>query len=515
MNAPDTTTAGDGTVPVTVANADATDTPAMVAESATRPATPERAHFEVPTLLFENRSGLEAIQFDTVDQHGSAFHVVVAKVAYAIGARDENGLAALGAPSAPSPLRVEDSHIGDDPARGVFAESDFAPYKPACDVIVHATACAPRASPVTSFHARLRVASDTSADQSKPGRLLIDKALEVFGEREFRRKWWPRRLLGMMVKIASFGALRPPPWRLTSPARFVELALDYTQTHGGECRINADDPAAKRVPKKARLPQDATPAAPSAGAAIAHESCPANPLGRGFTRKWFLRARRIKRLPAPRLTYAAEPCEARRFWRGAAGAELPKPAGFGVVGRGWMPRRALAGTFEDKATWQADEVPMLPLDFDFGYWNCAPLDQQCPYLNGQEEITLINLCRPEHPAANINQYGHTHLRFRLPSQAVFLLAADQENKVAAVCLDLDTVIVDPAASRVELVWRICLPADGDFKQARLMRVTESAQLARLRQMEQAQEQLAEAKGKLTAKADTEADAAPATVTAPD
>ena len=108
------------------------------------------AHFAIPNLIFQNRTPLDAVQFDTVDQHGTAFHVIVAKAAYLLGARDAHGVATL-TPVLGEKLHVEDSYFDDDPQGSVRHESDFASYKPACDVIVNATAYVPLRKPAPGF----------------------------------------------------------------------------------------------------------------------------------------------------------------------------------------------------------------------------------------------------------------------------------------------------------------------------------------------------------------------------
>jgi hypothetical protein len=441
------------------------------------------AHFDIPSLVFENRSGLDAIQFDTVDQYGSAFHVVVAKTSYRLGARDANAPAPLIAASVPGRLLVEDRFNGDDNSASVLQESDFAPYKPACDVIVNATARAPAGGPVATFPVRLVV---SGASTSVP---LIDKTLHVFGERSYKKRSAPWRVLAWICRLATLGLVRPSPWRLTWADKLAELPLRYEYAFGGQCRIDANDPAAQRVPKSARLKRNA-----AADEALAHDSCQTNPLGRGFARRWYLDAKRITTLPAPRITSPSQPCRAGQFWQCVLGKDLPEPAGFGPIGRGWLPRRALAGTFEDKVAWGRDELPTLPRDFDFAYWNSAPRDQQCPFLSGQESFLLMNMCKADSPWASTDAGGNSILRFDLPQQALFLMGADGDNKIMVERLAIDTVVIDPDAGSVELVWRVYLPADGDLRAARLMRITDPAQIERLHQMELAQEAKANAEG---------------------
>ena len=459
--------------------------------------TAQAAHFAIPNLVFDNRTRLDAAQFDMVDQYGSSFHVVVAKTAYTLGARDASGMAPLIPLSPAARLHVEDGHFDDDSNASVRHESDFAPYKPACDVVVNATAHAPRGKPTSTFGVRLTVqpappeASDgvtaQAAEPRSPRAPLIDKILQVTGERKFKKRSMLVRLLQWVVTIVTFGMLRPNPWRLTPADDTAQLPLRYEYAHGGQCRIDEDDRAAERLPKKVRLPlAEATTDKANAARPVAHESSDANPLGRGFTRRWYLSASRIKTMAAPRISAEQEPCTARQFWRGAHGEKLPTPAGLGVVGRGWLPRRALAGTFDAKASYANDEVPRLPEDFDFGYYNCAPRDQQCTHLHGEEIFTLLNLCRPNHPSAASDAGGNAMLRFSLPMQALFLLAVDGADKLMVERMLIDTVIIEPDERKVELTWRALLPTDSDLRASRLMQVTEAAQIARVRQLEQLQ-----------------------------
>lgn len=431
-------------------------------------------HFNVPNLVFDNRDQLAASQFDIVDQYGEAFHVVVARMAYTLGARGADGLAPLRAQVPPARLYTEDQHIGGDTLAGTLQESDFAPYKPRCDVIVNGVAHAPRGQPIEQFGVRLVVLAGAGAHAPAT---LVDKALLVFGERWFKKKMAVMRMAQGGASVATLGLLRSNPWTLSAPEKCVQLPLLYAHAWGGQCRIDADDPAFERLPKKVR---------PPAGAAM-HDSSPANPLGCGFVRHWFLDAKDISSVAAPRIVDPAHPCDAERFWRAAGGADLPAPGGLAPVGRGWLPRRLLAGHIKEKTSWGADEVPLLPQDFDFAYWNSAPPDQQCPRLDGQEQFSLTNLCRHDHPGAGSDAKGNTILRFVLPEQAMFLMLTDRDGKVNVQRLAIDAVSIAPEAASVDLVWRTSLPADGHYVAARLMHITEHAQIGRLQVLEQLQE----------------------------
>ena len=125
-------------------------------------------------------------------------------------------------------------------------------------------------------------------------------------------------------------------------------------------------------------------------------------------------------------------------------ADKPEPIGFGPVGRGWQPRIAFAGTYDQK--WMDENLPFLPDNFDDRYFQSAPLDQQLPQLSAG----MAFACR------NMNEGG----RFvaRLPSLDVpvrFLFDDRTESSVVAP----DTLILEPDAGRMVLIGRagISLP----------------------------------------------------------
>lgn len=435
-------------------------------------ATANLSSLQIPNLLFDNRTPFAATQFDMVDQFNSAFHVVVARIGYRLGPCGADGRASLLPTGVAVPLATDDRHLdgntpGGNTQAGTLQESDFAPYKPRCDVIVNATAHAPRDQALPQFLVNLHL--------RKNRQTLINKTLQVCGERHFIKKPIATRLAQCCARMATLGMLRPNPWRLSQPETFLQLPMHYAYASGGECRLEAAPGTDGKEQAEAQ-----------------HAHCDTNPLGRGFTRHWYLDARKLEKVPAPRIIYQNRPMTAEHFWQGAAGKDLPAPAGLAPLGRGWQPRRALAGQFVEKNSWQTDEVPRLPEDFDFAYWNCAPADQQCAHLAGLEEFTLTNLCRHDHPSARTDHLGNTVLRFVLPEQIVFLLLADQNNQLLVLRLAIDTVVIDTQAGSVELVWRVLVPADMGQRAARLMQVQQPEQMARVALLEQAQEAAAEA-----------------------
>ena len=74
---------------------------------------------------------------------------------------------------------------------------------------------------------------------------------------------------------------------------------------------------------------------------------------------------------------------------------LTRPAS-GPVAASWQPRAGLVGTYN--VPWQRQHWPWFPEDFDYGYFNAAPRDQQVEgFLKGGENLVFENL-HPKHPA---------------------------------------------------------------------------------------------------------------------
>jgi hypothetical protein len=419
-----------------------------------------------------NQTAFPSQAFDSIDQHGETFHVFVLRQTFDL---TPDGLAAA---DEQEPLCDTDAFFGAVNGSGVRQESDFCPCKPRCDIIVNASAHAPSAIPVQRFETGLevrrpeRMPADPPVQGESLGECLLHKTLLVTGERSLRQRALPLRLMIAAAKWMTLGRVRIPAWRMTPPQPFTTLPLRYECAFGGEHRIDAGTTPAQRagrMDKEALKEALLTPeelaahpdaAATGAGQPLAHQVCEANPLGLGFARAWYLKASGGKTVAAPRIEYPAQAMTARRFCAALEGRWTPQTAGFGIVGRAWLPRAALVG--QDRP---AAPGSTLPRDFDQGYWNAAPADQQCGHLRGDECITLLNLCPAAHPAARRDPQGQTLLRFALPGAGAYLALSDVDGAVGIRHLAIDTVTVDPDASRVDIVWRAALPAA-----ARLARV---------------------------------------------
>ncbi len=119
------------------------------------------------------------------------------------------------------------------------------------------------------------------------------------------------------------------------------------------------------------------------------------------------------------------------------------PAGFGPIPGDWQPRVRLAGTYDE--AWERERQPLVPSDFQDAFFRCAPADQQVPgFLRGGEEVVLHNLT-PE-----------GLVRFQLPRVALgFRTRVDGGTTHHRG--QLHTVIIEPEARRLVMVWQTALP----------------------------------------------------------
>jgi hypothetical protein len=269
---------------------------------------------------------------------------------------------------------------------------------------------------------------------------------------------------------------------LTSPEPIAELPLRYEYAWGGECRVTGSDPAAKRIPKDIVLNgrQETTPAA-QGDAPVAHSVCEDNPVGTGFVEPWFMKAVKPERIRTPQIESASARITAQAWidmQKGQSSAPL-RPAGFGVVGKAWLPRRARAGTYDEQ--WLAERHPGLPEDFEFSYWNGASAEMQTPHLKGNESILLTNLVPVSAPGVRADTHGNTLLRFQLPGHLPMGWAyTDRALKFAPLLLDtLSIDLSDAGKPTVTLVWRATfLKAAGIRRfEARFVGRTDVARLA--------------------------------------
>ncbi|MBA5639784.1 DUF2169 domain-containing protein [Duganella sp. LX20W] len=401
-----------------------------------------------------NHTPFPAAAFNAVDQHDQQFQVFVLRQTLSFGSGQ------LEYAEKQQPLCAADSPFEDGTSAGIRQESDYCPFKPKCDVILHAVARAPNGVEVRDFPVRLAVGRGSG----KNLKILIDKTLRVMGERSFKKRIWPLRLLQWVIKWGTLTLVRPNPWKLTRAKKFKSLPLRDEHAYGGQCRINQGERDARWVPKAHRLTAEQLASHPDAGKSgvtmpVAHAMCAANSIGVGFAPHWYLKAALKSMMPAPRIERAGAPITARQFWRLQKPSKKNvkiEPVGLGVRSKLHPERRALLGTASNAF---AHTMASLPGDFDFGMWNAASPDQQVDGLTGGDVIELVNLCPTDVPGLHLDKMGYTYLRIHLPEHECFVLLRPDEGPATTRPLVIDTVLIEPEDYAVTLVWRTTMPKE--------------------------------------------------------
>lgn len=392
-----------------------------------------------------NHTGWPAQYFQHVDPYGDIFHVVVARVTYSLPAftGKEIGLPTLLPPEKQTPLCEADEFAGEINASSLIQESDYAPYKPKCDVLlVNATAYSPGGKPMERWPVGFRFGN------------AIEKYLQVTGPRLYKQ---PLSALG--------GYVLGEPAACTSVPVCYELAFGGPNLEAEASILNAyaetKEPTetAQAQARASRQLMDELPA-----------RYQANPIGCGRGIKSIDRTRqslaRIKTASVPRQQQTQGQIEQKpllapqleQFKNPYRGQRDYPVVGFGPIGRWWSPRMRLAGTHDTR--WKQTQWPKSPLDHDYRYWNCAPEDQQIDYPQGGEEIVLAHLTRQSAMEGRAD-------RLILPKQDLQLLVRLNVGVLMFAPMHIDTLIIDFKANTLSVVRRATVSAKTQVRQLEL------------------------------------------------
>lgn len=425
-------------------------------------------------MEFRNLTPFDAICFSSLAPDGREHPVIAMKVLYnlvPIEGGPGTGQAIINDKD-PVPLCMADIHYGEPALGSMREESDLAPFKPRCDVIVVGHSYAPAGSPTQSWEAGLRITSTRPGlEFPKPPppkrasgiRLTADELCEhqALVQEAHRRTCEQRTPILLLDKTLRFTGPREfrkgfLGWHLTEPEPATRVSLGWEQAFGGTSQIINPE-------------HEHDPLAPEF---LLNEVCYSNPLGCGWLEHRHeklhheLIGNKLLRLRAPQIENLDEPIE--RLVRPqqpagpldahamaeATGTYGYTPAGFGLVGRAWAPRLALAGTYDEE--WQANIWPGLPADFDFTYWNGAPADQQIAYPTPDAHITLFNLVAP-----SLSDNGRFEIQ--LPSHRPFVLMRMTNGVMLPLPMLTDTLRIDTDAMTLSMTHRISLPGVLDIR----------------------------------------------------
>ena len=277
-----------------------------------------------------NHTPFPSQYFQMMDTNDKIFHVLVSRLTFDLMKLDR-----LGAPElAPeqSPLVFADEFYQQPNTSAIIQESDFAPYKPRCDILfAHATAYAPKEASLARWPVGVRIGH-------------WSKKITVCG---------PRRIVP-----AALG------WKLQAPQPAIQVPLRYELAFGGTLQW-PESVAENEEPE----------------ILIRH---PTNPIGCGLLDAAWLKKVRPHEMRAPQMEVFDQALDEAHLHK----KDYPV-IGLGAIGRWWAPRIRLAGSYDRQ--WQEERWPRLPRDFDSAYWNYAPEDQQIDYPQGGEEIVLAGL----------------------------------------------------------------------------------------------------------------------------
>lgn len=360
-----------------------------------------RSIVNVPNAFHINDTPFPSQYFQSVDKDGEIYHTLVTCISYDM--RSKWGEGYLSYAAIQRPLAVKDVWDGEPNRSTPLWESDFAPIKLRCDILVANAISRP---PVLS-----------SGQPMPVSRWLCGIALDWESETG-ELKHWHKHLV--VTGAREFGLLGLGDPRLTK-----EVPIHWQLAYGGEFKEPLTDIFDGRGDTKQ-----------AAGAShwIYDER---NPVGCGLLRS--------KGAPAPQLELTGLPYEGQKTY---------SPVSLCALGRSWLPRRPLAGTYDQK--WLDQQWPLPPLDFDDAYWNCAPQDQQTGYLPPKTEIRLHSLFPPDP-----DQSWAAEFDARLPPHqlcaSVRIPNFPQIDKTVHL-YDLDTLVIDMAEMQIYATYRMVLHA---------------------------------------------------------
>ena len=363
---------------------------------------------DVPLAQARNHTPFPSQYFQTVDQHGEVFHVMALKVTYDMARTNADGSLAYAEEQAP--LATADVWSGPIDASCPLWESDYAPYKPKCDVLVVNAVSRP---PPSEWRQVVGQHIDPAPQQRSARRWNCGIALR-WTDDEVQTQQWRKQLT----------VTGPRRWGVTglgAPKATHEVAITWANAFGGTHLEPPEDVLAKDGGVKTE-----------AGSWL-DKSDARNPVGKGINKD--------VGQPGPQLeTSALNP-----YHGGIAQGRYP-PVSLTPLARHWEPRLQLAGTYDN--AWLQDQWPLPPMDFDYGYWNCAPQDQQIDYPNPGLQIHLANLFGPGDPVSDVESWSG-----RLPEHELFGLWRLHNGTMPTKPLQLDTLVVDLTARQIRATYR--------------------------------------------------------------
>lgn len=430
-------------------------------------------------MALENQTPFPALMFSSADPNKLEHKIVVMKVSYRIVrfGTDQWGLELITDGSVP--LCLTDEYWGEIGESSVKIESDLAPYKPMCDVVLNGSAYTPEAKEMTAIAVRMKLSYPELAKELKkpqepkplnPMMPLTESQkkqwqtdLAIY-EKNLKHQQVQKKHITLFEKTLSVlgeSTFKPntllPGWKRTSLKTFTSLPIRWDYAFGGhQCVYKSVD---------------------QAGQPIFNEMCYSNPLGTGWIEEGYFdaceKANKFRRnedkinnykdIEAPRIEFHMQrqpkPALVKHPKHNQLNAKLMDkisqkypyaPAGYGFIGRPWTPRIALAGTYDDQ--WVENQHPYPPQDMDYGYWNGAPKDQQIEFFYPNTRVELWNL-------TPLEQSNKGYIRFDFLGHRPFIKVFFKSGEMLPFPMITDTVLIDTDNMIVSLTHKSWIRSD--------------------------------------------------------
>ncbi|QIO08920.1 DUF2169 family type VI secretion system accessory protein [Acinetobacter lanii] len=426
-------------------------------------------------MTLENNTVFPALLYTVADAQRTEKYVVVMKVSYKINRLSENQWDLELIEDGSIPLCLADEYWGEIGKSSVKIESDLAPFKPKCDVIINGSAYSKNEKPVSAIAVRIRLSVPKQHQALIPPKIPQPLNPKMPLTESQKKQWIKEQQLyeAQLVRQKNIEYVSQlektlsvlgeshfeqnillPGWKRTRLAAFVACPIRWEYTFGGHHFLKKND-------------NDLTP--------VLNEACYTNPLGCGWVDSSYFeccekvnhykskteKLKNFKIIKAPRVEQYLQRQKKPAFIDQAKKGKLEKvsqmqeiaskypfiPAGFGFIGRSWLPRIAYAGTYDQK--WLDEQHPYPPFDMDYRYWNGAPEDQQIEVFNPASKLELWNLV---HPNFSDDGYLCVHFKGHQPLATICCEDATQEE----VALKTETVLIDTDQMTISLTHKVVI-----------------------------------------------------------
>lgn len=420
-----------------------TATTATAMQSTDTNDTTEPAHGrEIPDLpLAEhvNHTPFPSQYYQTIDQHGQMFHVIALRITYAMTG---NNSGTLPYAKEQTPLCDEDVWSAEVNDSSPLWESDYAPYKPKCDILVVNAVSRP---PMSEWHQAITQNLDPDSrptakrwtcglsvqwQNKNDGTDKADKA-----GHDHKTQSWEKFI--SVCGPRSFGLLG-----MSEPQAVSEVPIDWSLAYGGQIK----------QPEHDLLNPDGS--IKTAAGDKQWDTLQANPVGCGLNRSY---GKAVPQLEMPsRLLQANPSYQASPTYKDGIQHSKYPSVGLSATAKSWLPRRSLAGTYDD--AWLQTQWPLPPLDHNYAFWNCAPLDQQIEHPHSHIQITTARLYGAQQAWPKSPEQERWHGRLPVATPSVLQYYSDIPGHGTVELMDLDTLTIDLAAQTVTCTYRFTAQA---------------------------------------------------------